>query len=84
MARQSELDDLRKEVDALRRGDFAETARGDVEGTFRAIDQDLSMPGVGGEAPIIPRADEAALEAADDLEAEPELPFGEPQTEARP
>jgi sec-independent protein translocase protein TatB len=84
MARQSELDDLRKEVDALRRGDLAETARADVEGTFRAIDQDLSMPGVGGEAPIIPRADEAALEAADDLEAEPELPFGEPQTEARP
>jgi sec-independent protein translocase protein TatB len=84
MARQSELDDLRKEVDALRRGDFAETARGDVEGTFRAIDQDLAMPGIGGEAPIAPHAEEGALEAAEDLDAEPELPFGDPVPEARP
>ena len=84
MARQSELDDLRKEVDALRRGDFAETARGDVEGTFRAIDQDLTMPGIGGEAPIAPHAEESALEAAEDLDAEPELPFGDPLPEARP
>ena len=84
MARQSELDDLRKEVDALRRGDFVDTARADVEGTFRAIDQDMSMPGVGGEAPITPYADHAAPATVDDLDAEPELPFGEPEREARP
>ena len=68
MARQSELDELRKEVDALRRGS-TDPVRADLEGTFRAIDQDLAMPGFGGEAPLTPHADDAALEAADDQSA---------------
>jgi len=72
MARQSELDELRKEVEALRQGRIDAPhadLRADVEGSFRAIEQDLSMPGVGGEAPIAPHADEAAMEAAYDHDA---------------
>jgi sec-independent protein translocase protein TatB len=88
MARQSELDDLRKEVEALRRG-TTEPVHADLEGTFRAIDQDLAMPGLGGEAPLTPHADEAALEAAQDIdlttggEFAPE-PRPEPQPEPQP
>ena len=67
MARQSELDDLRKEVEALREGRITDAARGDVEGAFRAIDQDLAMPGFGGEAPVAAGADDAAGEGAADV-----------------
>jgi sec-independent protein translocase protein TatB len=81
MARQAELDDLRKEVDALRGGGLDLGARADLEGTFRTLDEDLAMPGVSATAPLGPHADEAAREAVDDLE-EPELPFASPGPEA--
>jgi sec-independent protein translocase protein TatB len=45
MARQSELDDLRKEVDALRRGQNNMMPLGaDAEATFRSIRDDLNAP----------------------------------------
>ena len=66
MARQSELDDLRKQVEALRQGTLDPT-HADIEGTFRAIDHDLAMPGIGGEAPLTAHADEAAAEAVADV-----------------
>lgn len=69
MARQAELDELRKEVEALRQGRAIEGARADVEGAFRAIDQDLAMPGLGQMAPETAHADEAAEEALADSEA---------------
>jgi len=75
MARQAELDELRKEVDALRDGRLDADLRADLEGTFRTLDEDLTMPGVSGMAPLGPHADEAARESLDDLD-EPELPFG--------
>ena len=84
MARQAELDELRKEVEALRQGRGIEAARGDVEGTFRAIDQDLAMPGIGQMASETAHADEAAEEALEDaaaLDADTALP--EPQPEER-
>jgi sec-independent protein translocase protein TatB len=84
MARQSELDDLRKEVETLRRGGLAETARAEVEETFRAIDQELTSTSVGGDAPDAPYADKAPPDAVDDLDAEPELPFSDPHLQARP
>ncbi len=41
MARQSELDELRKEVEALRRGDYTSPIHSDVDATFREIGDDL-------------------------------------------
>ena len=52
MARQSELDELRKEVDALRRGQSNMMPLGaEAEATFRSISDDLNKP-VGAPAPI--------------------------------
>ena len=60
MARQSELDELRKEVDALRRGQSNMMPLGaEAEATFRSISDDLNKP-IGGPAPI------AALETPDE------------------
>ena len=84
MARQAELDELRKEVEQLRSGRLADIARADVEGTFSAIEQDLSMPGMGQIAPTTAHADEAAEEALEDAEAmEADTPLVEPQPEGR-
>ena len=72
MARQSELDELRREVEALRQGRLDAPhadLQADVEGSFRAIEQDLSIPGIDGEAPIAPHADEAAMQAVYDHDA---------------
>jgi len=67
MARQAELDELRKEVEALKDGRVAQETRADLEGTFRAIDQDLTTPGY--DAGLTAHADEAAREAMDDMDA---------------
>ena len=75
MARQSELDDLRKEVEALRQGRLDSGVHADVEDSFRAIEQDLTMPGIGGEAPSAPLADEAALEADHDQDTYAHDPY---------
>ena len=80
MARQAELDELRKEVEQLRAGRLDE-ARADVEGTFRAIDQDLAMPGMGQLASETAHADEAAEAALEDADA---LESGAPLEDARP
>ena len=83
MARQSELDELRKEVEQLRQGRLGDDARADVEGAFTAIEQDLSMPGVGQIAPMTPHADEAAEEALEDADAlDPEAPLAAPEGRA--
>nr|WP_292107534.1 Sec-independent protein translocase protein TatB [Brevundimonas sp.] len=44
MARQSELDDLRKEVEALRTGQMAKPLGAETEATFRQISEDLNKP----------------------------------------
>jgi sec-independent protein translocase protein TatB len=41
MARQSELDELRKEVEALRRGDPLKTVRDEIEPAMREIENDV-------------------------------------------
>jgi sec-independent protein translocase protein TatB len=68
MARQAELDELRKEIEGLKAGRLSglEEARADVEGTFRAIDEDLVSPGVSGMAPLAAHADQMAAEAVAD------------------
>ena len=44
MARQSELDELRKEVEALRTGSLAKPLGAETEATFRQISDDLNKP----------------------------------------
>ena len=83
MARQAELDELRKEVEQLRQGNVMTAARADVEGAFRAIDQDLATPGMS--ASITAHADEAAEEAVEDMDALAYEPVDlEPEPEPRP
>ena len=84
MARQSELDELRKEVEQLRQGRLADAARADVEGAFTAIEGDLSMPGLGQVASMTAHVDEAAEEAVEDLQAPPaDTAVAEPEPESR-
>ena len=75
MARQSELDDLRREVEALRDGRFGDAHKPEVESHLHEINAGLSFDGP-------PSPPTAALEppspAALPFEAEPELPLGEP------
>ena len=77
MARHAELDELRKEIEGLKQGRIAglDEARADVEGAFRAIDEDLASPGLSGMAPLAAHADEMAAEAQADFD------FGEPARE---
>ena len=80
MARQSELDDLRREVEALREGRFADEHKPDVEGHMREIDDHMRFDPAtawNGAAyePLAPPAAPPAPSAAED---EPELPFGAP------
>ena len=85
MARQAELDELRKEVEQLRQGKLATGAFADVEGTFRAIDQDLAMPGLGQAAPMTAHADEAAEGALEDVDwGQAEVPYEDPEPEPLP
>lgn len=86
MARQSELDELRREVDALREGKLTE-ATGAAVGEFTAVAEHLSGPaheaayGVADPALAAPGAASelvAALVAASGPVAEPELPLPEP------
>lgn len=51
MARQSELDELRKEVEALRTGQGMVPLGAEAEATFRDISQDLNKPLDGPAAP---------------------------------
>jgi sec-independent protein translocase protein TatB len=76
MARQAELDELRKEIEGLKSGRISglDEARADVESAFQAIDQDLATPGLSGMAPVAAHADEAAAEAIEDQDAPEQQP----------
>jgi sec-independent protein translocase protein TatB len=41
MARQSELDELRREVEALRSGSYVHPVASDIDQSFRSLDEDL-------------------------------------------
>lgn len=57
MARQSELDDLRKEVEALRTGQGMHPLGAEAEAAFKDIRKDLEAPlGVPALAPVEPEA----------------------------
>lgn len=53
MARQSELDDLRKEVDALRRGQGVYNLGDEATAAFKDINDDLSRPLDAPAAPVV-------------------------------
>lgn len=53
MARQSELDDLRKEVDALRRGQGMYNLGDEASAAFKDINDDLSRPLDAPAAPVV-------------------------------
>ena len=80
MARQAELDELRKEVDALRDGKLDAGIGADLEGTFRSLDEDLTTPGASGRDPLDTRDDHAIGAPLYDTD-EPELPFAAPEPE---
>jgi sec-independent protein translocase protein TatB len=76
MARQTELDELRKEIESLKDVKQMGLAdvQADVEGAFSAIDQDLASPGAPGVAPPAAYANEPATQSLG-------LHFGEPPAE---
>jgi len=65
MARQSELDELRKEVEALRRGDPVAPLRDEFEPTLREIGRDLNEP--VAHTPIPETGDVPSPDWAEDL-----------------
>jgi len=79
MARQSELDELRKEVEALRTGQGMVPLGAEAEATFRDISQDLNRP-LDGPAP------QPALTGPDEWpDSAPVMePLPEPGPEAAP
>lgn len=86
MARQSELDELRKEVDALRSGQFAAAALPGVEEHIGEINAHLtgSPPPARQGTPPLPALNTPAPDGprfTDDLDAEPLLPFDGPAGE---
>ncbi|THD77744.1 MAG: twin-arginine translocase subunit TatB [Phenylobacterium sp.] len=84
MARQSELDDLRKEVDALRKGQLAEIAAGSSHAELnQAVDeihQSLADVGVQLHPPMSYQYSEAAAEPA----PQTTIAIAEPKPKARP
>lgn len=85
MARQSELDDLRKEVEALRRGQGMHPLGAEAEAAFRDINRDLNRP-LDAPAPILtgpeewPQAD--AVSPAEPAAAP--APTGDPAADPTP
>ena len=79
MARQSELDELRKEVEAMRRGQFGDVNVGDHEmrSTVSEIEQSMADVGVQLHPPMSYQYD--AAEAAPPLQIS-EAPPAEPKT----
>jgi sec-independent protein translocase protein TatB len=75
MARQSELDELRKEVEALRRGDYTRPIHHEVENHFEALHRELGAPapaGVGArEGEIVRGPDAPALPPPETVAAAP-------------
>ena len=48
MARQSELDELKREVEALRRGDYAQPMRQEIDSHFESLHRELGAPPPAG------------------------------------
>lgn len=91
MARQTELDELRKEVDALRAGQMQPSIVNDINQQMRAIESDINAPAPAPAAAahetyttpnFTPSVTEGAVEAKDLTEASPKL--DNPQLDGKP
>ena len=84
MARQSELDELRKEVEALRTGSMAKPLGAETEATFRQISDDLNKPVVptsyAASDPPAQHAPPAIAAPAETKAAAPEAAAPKPST----
>ena len=84
MARQSELDELRKEVEALRTGSLAKPLGAETEATFRQISDDLNKPVVptsyGASDPPAPPAPPAIAAPTETKGAAPKAAATKPVT----
>ena len=76
MARQSELDDLRKEVEAMRRGQFADLSISDasLRDTMGEIEQNMSDVGVQLHPPMSYQYAESEAPPAPEAVAKPKAP----------
>ena len=75
MARQSELDDLRREVEALRDGRFGDGHKPEIESHVREINAGLAFDHHASDSLVLaPPEPEASVASG----AEPELPFPPP------
>ena len=87
MARQSELDELRKEVEALRTGSLAKPLGAETEATFRQISDDLNKPVVptsyGASDPPAPPAPPAIAAPTETKGAAPKAAATKPVTAKR-
>jgi sec-independent protein translocase protein TatB len=88
MARQSELDDLRKEVEALRTGNLARPLGVETEAAFRQISDDLNKPVVptsyGASDPPAQPAPPAIAAPAERATAKPKASGAAKATAAKP
>ena len=84
MARQSELEELRKEVEALRTGSLAKPLGAETEATFRQISDDLNKPVVptsyGASDPPAPPAPPAIAAPTETKGAAPKAAAPKPVT----
>lgn len=88
MARQSELDDLRREVEAMRRGQFMDAAarstQADIHDAFQNIHQDINQSMANGPAPETPAAPAMGASSAE-IEGVPgDMPFTPPPPSEEP
>ena len=87
MARQSELDELRKEVEALRTGQGMVPLGAEADAAFRGIRDDLNKPLYEGEQPALSGPDEwpdsAPVMEPLETAAEPQ-PKPKPRAKAKP
>ncbi|QBX37399.1 twin-arginine translocase subunit TatB [Brevundimonas sp. S30B] len=85
MARQSELDELRKEVEALRTGQGMHPLGADAEEAFRAIRQDLDAPAASSSAhPVLTGPEEWPDMPVSEVAPEPPPDVSEPVTKPEP
>ncbi|HVI33143.1 Sec-independent protein translocase protein TatB [Phenylobacterium sp.] len=79
MARQSELDELRKEVEAMRRGEFAGAPTTDVSQAFDDINQSLTDVGVQLHPPMSHQWDATTPEVEPEVAPIPAPPPKKPR-----
>lgn len=79
MARQSELDELRKEVEAMRRGEFAGAPTNDVNQAFDDINQSLTDVGVQLHPPMSHQWDATTPEVEPEVAPIPAAPPKKPR-----